>query len=159
MKPTLNIIWTVVILVMMNNAVAQEENDTDHNETIWFSTSTSALLNLSSTELATQHINRGIRLAQQAMQEELNDSDQLIANHNLCVGYLSAGETDAAKPYCTRAAEIAQQPLNIVKVRGAYFLSAKMIPGNTLKINSLYQVVLSNIEHQDSNLPLSLAKK
>ena len=159
MKPTLNTIWTVIMLVMMNNGVAQEINNTDHNETIWFSTSTSALLNRSSTELATQHINRGIRLARQAMQEELNDSDQLIANHNLCVGYLSAGETDTAKPYCTRAAEIAKQPLNIIKVRGAYFLSEKMIPGTTQKINSLYQVVLSNIENQDSNSPLSLAKK
>jgi len=159
MKLILKTIWTVVILVMMNNGVAQEIHDTDHHELIWFSTSTSALLNRSSTEMATKHISRGMRLARQALLTELNVSDQLIANHNLCVGFLSSDEAETAKPYCARATELAQQPFNLFKIRGAYFLSEKAVFRNAQVTNSLFHTVLGNIDLHDSQIRLSLFKE
>jgi hypothetical protein len=133
---------------MMNNVMAQEIHETDNHETTWFSTSTNALLNRSSTALATQHISRGLRLAHQAMQQELVLSDQLIANHNLCVGYLSTGETATAKLYCAQTKELALQALNIIKVRGAYFLTEKAMVSDVQISSSLFHVVLNNIECQ-----------
>ena len=159
MKHLINTIWTVVFLVMMNNAMAVEINETDNHEVLWFSTSTNSLLSRSSTALATQHISRGLRLAHQAMQQELVLSDQLIANHNLCVGYLSTGETETAKSYCALTKELALQAFNIIKVRGAYFLTEKAILSDAQISSSLFHVVLNNIERQNSNTQLSLAIK
>lgn len=153
------ILWTVVILLMMNNGVAQEIHDRDNREALWFSTSTSGLLNRSSTELATKHIRRGMRLAYQALQKKLVLSDQLIANHNLCVGFLNTGKAESAKAYCARAIKLARQPFNIIKIRGAYFLSEKTEFGNVLTTIPLFQTVLSNIELQKSHMQLSLVKK
>ena len=162
MKLILKAICSLTLLVTMNIAMAEETSGPDSNRNgnnapVWFSTTTSALLNRSSTALATNHISRGIRLAHQALHNELLLSDQLIANHNLCVGFLSTGETDVANPYCVRATEYAQLPFNIIHTRGAYFLSEKLNENNTaLRVDSLFQLVLSNIEHQNVNLQLSL---
>jgi hypothetical protein len=144
---------------MMNNAMALDIHETDNHDVLWFSTSSNSLLNRSSTALATQHINRGIRLAHQAMEKELALSDQLIANHNLCVGYLSSGETATAKPYCAKTKELSLQAFNIIKVRGAYFLTEKAMLSDAQISSSLFHVVLTNIECQNSNTQLSLAKK
>jgi len=159
MKLVYKTICTVTILMMMNSAVAQEARDSENHETLWFSTTTSSLLNRSSTELATNHISRGIRLAHQAIQNDLVLSDQLIANHNLCVGFLSSDETETAKPYCARATELAQQPFNLFKIRGAYFLSEKAVFRNAQVTNSLFHTVLSNIDLHDLHIRLSLLKE
>lgn len=159
MKHTVKTIWVVVILMMMNNAMALEIHETDNHEVLWFSTSTNTLLNRSSTALATQHISRGLRLAHQAVQQELVLSDQLIANHNLCVGYLSTGETETAKSYCALTKELALKAFNIIKVRGAYFLTEKVTLSDSQISASLFHVVLNNIECKNSNSQLSLAIK
>ena len=162
MKLILKAISSLTLLVTMNIGMAEDISvpGNDHagnNAPVWFSTTTSALLNRSSTALATNHISRGIRLAHQALQNELLLSDQLIANHNLCIGFLSIGATEMANPYCMRAAEYAQLPFNITNTRGAYFLSEKLNENNTtLRGDSLFHLVLSNIEHQKVNLQLSL---
>ncbi|MDB4303341.1 hypothetical protein N9934_00935 [Desulfosarcina sp.] len=162
MKLILKAISSLTLLVTMNIAMAEEISGSDNHHTgnnapVWFSTTTSALLNRSSSALATNHICRGIRLAHQALQNELLLSDQLIANHNLCVGFLRMGETEMANPYCMRATEYAQLPFNIIRTRGAYFLSEKLDENyTTLRGDSLFQLVLSNIEHQNVNLQLSL---
>lgn len=162
MKLILKVISSLTLLVTMNIAMAEvipgSANDhTGNNAPVWFSTTTSMLLNRSSTALATNHISRGIRLAHQALQNELLLSDQLIANHNLCVGFLSMGETEMAKPYCMQTTEYAQLPFNIIHTRGAYYLSEKLNENNNiLRDGSLFQLVLSNIEHQKVNLQLSL---
>lgn len=145
----------------MNIGMAEEipgsgNDHTGYNAPVWFSTTTSALLNRSSTELATNHISRGIRLAHQALQNELLLSDQLIASHNLCIGFLSMGETEMANPYCMRATEYSQLPFNIIYTRGAYFLSEKAEDNSTPGLDSLFHLVLSNIEHLNANLQLSL---
>lgn len=162
MKLILKVICSLTLLVTMNIAMAEEIPGSANDTTgiyapVWFSTTTSALLNLSSTALATNHISRGIRLAHQALQNELLLSDQLIANHNLCVGFLSMGETEVANSYCMRATVYAQLPFNIIHTRGAYFLSEKLNKNNTaLRVDTLFHQVLSNIEHQNINLQLSL---
>ena len=162
MKLLQKAICSLTLLVTMNIAMAEEipgpANDHNgYNAPVWFSTTTSALLNRSSTALATNHISRGIRLAHQALQNELLLSDQLIANHNLCVGFLSIGETEVANPYCMRATEYAQLPFNIINTRGAYFLSEKLNDNHTaLRGDSLFHLVLSNIEHENANSQLSL---
>jgi|GEM_PF-870253 len=162
MKLILKAICSLTLLVTMNITMAEEiagpaNGHTGNNTPVWFSTSTSALLNRSSTALATNHISRGIRLAHQALHNELLLSDQLIANHNLCVGFLNMGETEVANPYCMRATEYAQLPFDIIHTRGAYFLSEKLNENHTaVRGDSLFQLVLSNIEHQNVNLQLSL---
>ncbi|MFW2438636.1 MAG: hypothetical protein ACN4GR_04625 [Arenicellales bacterium] len=156
MKQLYKTICTVTILMMMNSATAQDANDNDNHETLWFSTATSALLSRSSTELAINHISRGLRLAQHALQQDLTQSDQMIANHNLCVGYLSSGEAETAKPYCTLATDLAQQSFTISKIRGAYYLSEDTKKIDALTENSVLQVVLDNIGHHNSHIHLSL---
>lgn len=155
MKILLKAIFLFTILVTMNNSLAKEVR-TGIDASVWFSTTTSALVNRSSTALATNHINRGIRLAYQALQNELILSDQLIANHNLCVGFLSMGETGMANPYCMRATEYAQLPFTIINTRGAYFLSEETKRNNTRGIDSLFHLVLSNIKRQNPDIQLSL---
>lgn len=155
MKHQFITIWSVVLLVIMNNAMALEIQDSDDHETTWFSTSTNATLNRSSTALATQHVNRGLRLAHQAMQTKMLLSDQLIANHNLCVGYLKKDEAGTAKPYCDKTKNLAQQSFNISKVRGAYYLTEKTLIGTTQVSSSLMNVVLNNIEQQNSHIQVS----
>jgi hypothetical protein len=159
MKNSLMTIWMIAIAVIMNTAMAQENQNADSPEVLWFSTSTSGLLNRSSTEMATQHTRRGIRLAHKALHNELVLSDQLIANHNLCMGYLSTGDSETAKSYCARMVELAQQAFNIIKIRGAYFLTEKAMVSDAQVSSSLFYVVLRNIERQNSNVQLSLLIK
>ena len=158
MKLVYKTICTVTILMMMNSAAAQEAHNADNNETVRFSTFTSALLNRSSTELAINHIGRGLRLAHQALEQDLSQSDRMIANHNLCMGYLRSGETEAAKPYCTLATELAQQSFNISKVRGAYYLSENVQKIDAQSTNPILQVVLDNIGQHNPYVLLSLFK-
>jgi hypothetical protein len=158
MKLIHNTIWTIVILLIMNNAIAQVAHETGNHDVIWFSTSTSTLLNRSSTALATQHIRRGLRLAAQALQGKLGTSDKLIANHNLCVGFLSTSDYDSAKLYCVRATELSQQPFTIVKRRGAFFMTDTVIAENTLPKYTLLQTLMSNMEQHNSHMRLSLLK-
>jgi hypothetical protein len=93
------------------------------------------------------------------MQKELALSDQLIANHNLCVGYLGTGETATAKSYCAHTKVLALQAFNIIKVRGAYFLTEKAMVSDAQISSSLFHVVHNNIECQNSNTQLSLTIK
>lgn len=159
MKLTNKSIWAIVILVVMNNALALDVSDAGSDEIFWLSSSTNTLLTRSSTALATQHYNRGIRLAQRALQTELNVTDQLIANHNLCIGYLSTGNDESGKSYCEQTKELAQLSFNLIRVRGAYYLADQNLHSYSRETLSLSNVVLRNIEIIDTTLQLFFAAK
>jgi hypothetical protein len=118
MKQTLNRIGLVIILSLVNTSIAWADYGNGQNDIYWFSSSTSSLLNRSSVELAKKRINRGVRFAHQALVEKLNPMDELIAYHNLCVGYLASDRPVYASQFCARAFELAQGPYSIVKIRG-----------------------------------------
>jgi len=159
MNQTLNRICLVFILASTNISLVQAQHGIVQGDISWFTSNTSSLLNRSSVELATNHINRGIKFAHQALAEKLNPADELLAYHNLCIGYLASDRSEDAVGFCSNAKELAQGPYYVVKIRGAYklqILAMNIDPRTTL---SALQMVVSNIQQQNSDTRLSLLTK
>ena len=160
MKQTLNRIGLVIILTLMNTSIVWADFGNDQNDIYWFSSSTSSLLNRSSVELAKKRINRGIKFAHQALAKKLNPMDELIAYHNLCVGYLASDRPEYASQFCTRAFELAQGPYSIVIIRGALRLQGITTSNNAVqKTLSPMQMIVSNIQQQNAETHLTLFMK
>jgi hypothetical protein len=117
------------------------------------------MLNRSSVELATNHANRGIQFAYRALSEKLNPADELIAYHNLCIGYLASDRPEYAVDFCTRAKELAQGTYAIERIRGAFRLrEADGSDGTQLTLSAM-QVIVNNIQQQSSDTRISLSMK
>lgn len=164
MKYILNRIGLVLILSLANASIVRADHGIEQGKISWFSSDTSSLLNRSSVELATKHINRGIRFAYQALSEKLNPRDQLIAYHNLCIGYLSSDRPEVATQFCARTLELARGPYSIVKIRGAFRIQG--INERRSDVNKQAQisltptqVIVSNIQQQHPEIRLSLLMK
>lgn len=147
----------VVMLTLTNVGIAQADQAIKQGEQIWFTSSTSGLLNRSSVELATEHYERSIRFANKALEKNLFPADALVANHNLCIAYLASDKAESATPYCAKAIEFAQEPYAIVKVRGAYRLQEESVAIDTTV--SPLQIVVSNIQQQYPEIRLALLMK
>jgi len=159
MKQTLNRIGLVLILTLTNISMAQAQHGVVEGDIFWFTSNTSSLLNRSSVELATNHANRGIQFAHQALAEKLNPADELIAYHNLCIGYLASDRLEYAAEFCTNAKELAQRPYSVVKIRGAFKLQSSDIDDGSLTTLSALQMIVSNIQQQGSDTRLSFCTK
>jgi len=159
MKQTLNRIGLVLILTTANISVTQAQQSIIQGDISWFTSNTSSLLNRSSVELAKNHVNRGIQFAYRAMTEKLNTTDELVAYHNLCIGYLASDRPEYAVEFCTRAKELAQGKYTVAKIRGAFYLQEVDVNDGTHITLSAMQVVVSNIQQQDSDTRLSLLTK
>lgn len=122
----------------------------------WFSSPTSNLLNRSSVELATNHMIRGIRFAHQSLAGNLNPMDELIANHNLCMGYLALDRIDTSAQYCIRTFKLAQGPYSIEKIRGAYQLQESDVIGDSKTSLTPTLMVASNILQQNPQTRLTV---
>ena len=159
MKQTINRIGLVLILTLMNISVSQAQHGVIQGDISWFTSNTSSMLNRSSLELATNHVNRGIQFAYRAMTEKLNPADELVAYHNLCIGYLASDRPEYAVEFCTRAKELAQGPYIVAKIRGAFRLQEVDVNDGTQITLSAMQVVVGNIQQQGSDTRLSLLTK
>ncbi len=159
MKQTINRIGLVLILTLTNISVSQAQDSIVQGDITWFTSSTSSMLNRSSLELATNHVNRGIQFAYRAMTEKLNPADELVAYHNLCIGYLASDRHEYAVEFCTRAKELAQGPYIVAKIRGAFRLQEVDVNDGTQITLSAMQVVVGNIQQQGSDTRLSLLTK
>lgn len=159
MKQTLNRIGLIFILALVNVSIARAEHDIDLRGVFGFTSSTSSLLNRSSIELATKHVNRSIRFAYKALEKKLNPMDELIANHNLCIAYLASDKTEMATQYCARAFELAQGPYSVVKIRGAFRLQGIDVNDTAQTTLSPVQVIVSNIQQQNSQIRFTLLMK
>lgn len=159
MKQTLNTIGLILILTLTNISAAQAQHDVGQGDISWFTSNTSSLLNRSSVELATNHANRGIQFAYRAMAEKLNPVDELLAYHNLCIGYLASDRPEYAVKYCARAKELARGPYNVVKIRGAFRLQELDVNESAQITLSAMQVIVSNIQQQSLDTRLSLLTK
>ena len=159
MKQTLNRIGLVLILTLANISIAQAQHGIVQGDISWFTSSTSSLLNRSSVELATNHTNRGIQFAYQALAEKLNPMNELIAYHNLCIGYLASDRPEYATKFCVRAHELAQGPYKVVKIRGAFRLQSLDESGAIESKLSPLQVVTENIQQYSPDTRLSLLTK
>ncbi len=155
MNQILNRICLVFILTLTNISVAQAQHGIVQGHISWFTSNTSTLLNRSSVELATNHIKRGIKFAYQALAEKLNPADELLAYHNLCIGYLASDRPEDAAGFCTNAKELAQGPYNVVKIRGAFKIQSSDMNDDPQTILSSMQVILSNFQQQNSDTRLS----
>ncbi len=159
MKQTINRIGLVLILTLMNISVSQAQHGVIQGDISWFTSNTSSMLNRSSLELATNHVNRGIQFAYRAMVEELNPADELVAYHNLCIGYLASDRPEYAIEFCNRAKKLAQRPYTVEKIRGAFYLQElDANEGEQLTLSAM-QVVVSNIQQQGFDTRLSLLTK
>lgn len=159
MKQTLNRIGLVIILTLANVTIAQAQHGIIHGDISWFTSDTSSLLNRSSVELAKNHANRGIQFANQALAEKLNPADELIAYHNLCIGYLASDRPEDAVGFCTNARQLAQGPYYVVKIRGAFKIQSSDMNDDPQTILSAMQVIVSNFQQQNSDTRLSLLTK
>ncbi len=156
MKQILNQIVLVFVLAFTHSSIALAGQGYGERDISWFSSSTSSLLNRSSIALATKHTNRGIGFAQKALEETLNPMDQLIANHNLCIGYLASDNAGLATPYCARAFEVAQDPYQVVKIRGALQIKSVDVVIFAEEKISPVEVIVRNIQQQYPKIRLAL---
>jgi hypothetical protein len=163
MKQTLNKIGLVLILTLLNNSVVQAQHGIVQGDITWFTSSTSSMLNRSSVELATNHANRGIHFAYRALTETLNPADELVAYHNLCIGYLASDRPEYAVEFCSLSKELAQGSYNVVKIRGAFRIQESDVNSdmndNQQPALSAMQVIVSNIQQQYPDTRLSLLMK
>jgi len=159
MKQTINRIGMVLILTLTNISVSQAQDSIVQGDITWFTSSTSSMLNRSSLELATNHVNRGIQFAYRALSEKLNPADELVAYHNLCIGYLASDRPDYAVDFCARTKELAQGPYIVVKIRGAFKLQSSDTNDEYQTTFSALQLIVSNIQQQSSDTGLSLSMK
>ena len=164
MKCILNRISLVLILTFANASIVRADHGIEQGKISWFSSDTSSLLNRSSVELATNHVNRGIRFAHQALTENLNPTNELIAYHNLCIGYLASDRPEIATQFCARTRELAQGPYSVVKIRGAYRIQginerSSDINNQAQKTLTPTQVIVSNIQQHNPETRLSLLMK
>ena len=58
----------------------------------------------------------GIRHARKALRRDGSVLNQVIANHNLCIGLIRDGEVDAARVYCQAMIRLPVPPLSLVRV-------------------------------------------
>ncbi len=152
MKQVIAQIGLVMILALSSsNAVMADQSIIG-----WFSSPTSNLLNRSSLELATNHVIRGIRFAHQSLERGLNPMDELIANHNLCMGYLALDKIDISAQYCVRTFKLAQGPYRIEKIRGAYRLQESNTIGDSKSTLTPMLMVASNILQQNPQTRLTM---
>ena len=159
MKQILNRIGLVLILALINTSIAQAQHGIVQGDISWFTSNTSSLLNRSSVELATNHTNRGIQFAYRALAEKLKPMDELVAYHNLCLGYLVSDRPEYAAEFCANAKVLAQGPYSVVKVRGAYRVQKLEVNDSEQMTLSAKQVIVSNIQQQSLGTRLSLMTK
>lgn len=159
MKQTINRIGLAVILTLTNISVAQAQHGIVQGDIAWFTSNTSSMLNRSSVELASNHTNRGIQFAYRAMAEKLNPADELLAYHNLCIGYLASDRPEYAVEFCAQAKELAQESYAVAKIRGAYYLQELDVNDETQESLSALQVIVGNIQQQSSDTRISLLMK
>ena len=148
MKQTLNTLGLVLILTLANINVANAQHGIIQGDISWFTSNTSSLLNRSSVELATNHTKRGIQFAHQALSKKLSLVDELVAYHNLCIGYLASDRSEYATKYCAHAKELAQAPYKVVKIRGTFKLQSLDMNNDRQTTLSALQMVVSNINQQ-----------
>jgi hypothetical protein len=159
MKQTINTIGLILILTLANNSVAQAQHGVVQGDITWFTSESSSMLNRSSVELATNHTSRGIQFAYRALAEDLNPADELVAYHNLCIGYLASDRPEYAADFCALTRELAQGSYNVVKIRGAFRIQDSDVNDEHQTTLSAMQVIVSNIQQQYPDTRVSLLIK
>jgi hypothetical protein len=137
------IIFFLISFLITDQVIANNSNGL---ATQWLTSKTQAALNLSTIALARGHLKRGIHFAGVALNEELDDSDRLIAYHNLCIGHLALGREDRSSYYCDRAFSLAQEDLVVTSIRGAHFI-AKSSQVTDLSTKTLSYVLAKNVRN------------
>ena len=159
MKQTINRIGLLLILTLTNNSVVQAQHGVVQGDITWFTSDSSSMLNRSSVELATNHTSRGIQFAYRVLAEDLNPTDELVAYHNLCIGYLASDRPEYAVKFCSLTKELAQGSYNVVKTRGAFRIQRSDAHNEHQTTLSAMQVIVSNIQQQYPDTRLSLLMK
>ncbi len=164
MRQIINTIGLVLILTLTNNSVAQAQHGVVQGNITWFTSDSSSMLNRSSVELATNHTSRGIQFAYRALAEDLNPADELVAYHNLCIGYLASDRPEYAADFCALTKELAQGSYNkgsynVVKIRGAFRIQESDASDNQQTTLSAIQVIVSNIQQQYPDTRVSILMK
>jgi len=156
MKQIIRRFGLVILLALMASNIAMADQRIEQRDIGWFSSTTSHLLNRSSLSLATHHVIRGIRYAHQSLASNLNPMDELIANHNLCMGYLALDKIELSAQYCIRTFKLAQGPYSIEKIRGAYRLQRSSVVGDLKTTLTPMLMVAKNILQQNSQTRLTV---
>lgn len=131
----------VLILCSFNSFA---KNDSLHSHTIWFSTTTSTALNHSTIALAGGHYRRGIHYAHTALKNDLGETDQLIAHHNLCLAYLQMDKERLSEKHCRKMNVMVDPGLFVQSERGAnYIVRTNSREGTSPE--SLSLVIINNI--------------
>lgn len=151
MKPALNRSVWILVIALLYSGIARGGVD---GHVYWFSSTTSNLLNRSSVELASDHVERGIYFAHKALEKNLSQADSLIANHNLCIGYLFLDNASKATHFCARAFFLTLGTYQVVNKHGVLFLDASA-NGNVEPALTPLQVLVSNMQRQSPDESLA----
>jgi hypothetical protein len=156
MKKTIKQISLGIIMTLSCSNIAMADQGLEQRNITWFSSTTSGLLDRSSVELATNHVMRGIHYAYSALQHKLSPTDELIANHNLCIGYLTLNDLALSTQYCVRAFKLAQEPYRVVKIRGSFRLQENNVDDDVRTTLTATQMVVTNILQRNSQIRFTL---
>lgn len=156
MKQIIKRIGLALFLALSTSNVVLADQRIEQGNIGWFTSPTSNLLNRSSLELATNHVIRGIRFAHESLEGDLNPMDELIANHNLCMGYLALDKVDISAQYCIRTFKLAQGAFSIEKIRGAYRLQESDVIVDSKTTLTPMLMVARNILQQNPQTRLTV---
>ena len=145
MKTALNLTLLLLVLALSNSGIGRAAVA---DNIYWYSSDTSNVLNRSSVELATGHIERGIYFAHKALEKNLSRADTMIANHNLCIGYLLMENTSMATRFCARAFFLSLGPYEVVNKHGALRLKETEYYKESQSKMSPVEVLVSNMQQQ-----------
>ena len=95
----------------------------------------------------------GIRHAEKALRRDGSALNQLIANHNLCLGLVREGEIKKAKPYCQTLSRLPVPQLSLEQVKpGLYKTVTESGHGTGLELKT---VIAGNLAFLDNTKDLS----
>jgi hypothetical protein len=108
--------------------------------------------------LAGGHLRRGAYYAQAALKQGLSETDQLIANHNLCLAHLGLGQDQQAVLYCNQVTDIAHAGFYVYTIRGSNYIVSMGVNGDEV-LPHLPAIVIDNIYKHSGSHEFALSKK
>lgn len=139
---SINILLMLIMLLPFQVAVSKDKINSTPN---WILIDESPLLERSSKYLYKGMSDRGLRYARKALQRKLSPLGEQLAHHNLCLGYLSQGETGKATAHCEQTQATVFEDLYLTQVEpGLYRITRYRSAG--AELYPLNRLIAGNME-------------
>jgi hypothetical protein len=144
------LILVTIGMIMTQHTVLAENNTADTN---WVLVGDSPLLDRSSKFLSNGYTRAGIRYAKKALARSQSKYSDLIARHNLCIGYHLQREVDTAAAHCALARTMPMTDVSLKMIKpGLYKISRRnQVEENAIKLET---IIAQNLEIDGLNREL-----